>query len=155
MIVNRQTLAELFNVKGDTLDRWVEIGLPVERRGRRREWQADLGPCIAWLVEKTRADATSSGPGSEVSVQRERLLRAQAEAKETANRVRAGELIERAPAAAEVLEGVIVARDRLLTIPSRVAPRVAAMADIEQIEVLLTAEMEQEMTLLSQRAEAL
>ncbi len=155
MIVNRRQLAELFGVEQATLTAWAAEGLPVERKAQGRAWRADLAACISWLLERTRQEAAAGGPGAEVAVQRERLLRAQATAKETANRVRAGELIERLPAASEVMEAVLIARDRLLAIPGRTAPAVSAMTDIVAIEDLLTGEMEREMQLLSARAAAL
>ena len=151
MIFNRKQLAECLGVDERTLARWADDEqMPVERRGKRSEWRADPARVVAWLLERERAKDDTN---AEVSAQRARLLKLQADRVEVDNRERIGQLVSVAAVKREYGPRIAGARDALLAVPDRIAARCAASSDPELVHTLIANEIKLAMSNLQRSGE--
>lgn len=138
MRVNRGVLSEILGVSEAGLTTWADQGMPVRRDGRGTEWDADPADCVAWMMQRERDRVAATGP---VSEQRARLLRAQADRAELDARQRAGELVLARDVDRELGRALRMLRDRILGVPDRCAPILAAETETSTVHLLLTAEL--------------
>jgi len=143
-ILNRCEIAEIFGRSLPTIDNWVRLGCPFVERGERgREWQFNSADVLDWRERRAVAKALGSAPSGELDPVQERARkdRALAIATELKNDVAIGKvvLIDVAMAAVTVQHRKL--RNKLLSLPIRIASRVpeqvrAQVFDLAETEVL-------------------
>lgn len=129
---------------------WSVSALAVEFRKDRRtvgKMLADVPPAgevsgsPAWRLADVAvlrgAAPTGGGDADELTAERIRKTREEADALELANQVRRGELIERAQADAGAVGAFAHARARVLAMPSKLAPLVAPVTDPAECQAIL------------------
>ena len=136
--VSRSDLAEILRVSPPTVDSWIRRGLPVkEKGGRGRAYEFDLADVIEWRVASAQASASVSAELLDFEEARARKTTAEAEIAEADARQRRGELVE-IDTVAELLETKLsTVRLRMLAVPAKVAPRVAAVRAVAKVRRIL------------------
>jgi phage terminase Nu1 subunit (DNA packaging protein) len=107
----------------------VERGCPCESRPGKGGSAAvfDLRKVVSWRVAELAARHNKDGNG--LSTARERLLKAQAHAKERTNEVADGTLIDAGLVTRAYADLALMMRNRLLSLPTVLSPEVAAESD--------------------------
>lgn len=128
LVCNRKVLADILGVDQSTLRRWAAGGMPVERDRQGKTWQADSARCIGWLIER---EAAASDSSAQVSTQRARLLKAQANRAEIELDETRGRLVDVDDVRDCWAEMVSAMRARVLLIPGMSAPLVRSTPPAE------------------------
>lgn len=123
--LTQKELAELFNVTPRTIRDWHSEGLP-----RLEGGNYDGSACVAWYADKD----------SEFADQRQRLAAAQAEKAEAENAIRRGELADTKDVAVKWIGMIASARAKILSLPTKLGPQLANVADVGIIAGLIRAE---------------
>jgi len=126
LILNRKQLADCFDVDESTVRRWADDGMPVERDRQGKTWEADSAACIAWLIEREKTVNDSS---AEVSAQRARLLKAQANKAEHEFGETCGRLADVALVRTLWQDTALTIRARLLQLPRSAVPRLPILRE--------------------------
>lgn len=145
--VGPETVARAINRSSRFVQKLVHEGMPRSERG-----QYDLGVCMAWYIryEHSRLreigidpnDSAEMRAAAGLRVQRERLVRAQADREELELGKALGTLIPAIDVETNWLEKLAVVRERLLGLPSRVAHHLEGCSK-EEIQERLTAANEE------------
>jgi len=136
-IANRGEMAGLLGISPTTLDRYVQAGCPVLEKGSgRREYRFNSAEVIRWVL------AREGSPGrAQTDDSRRRHNAAVVELKEFQLAEKRGSMI-RVEDVAPILENELAnVRSRLLAIPDRLAPKIAAMTDPAVVEAALRDEV--------------
>ncbi|WP_347259025.1 terminase small subunit [Methylocaldum sp.] len=148
--MNAKELSQALGVSPMAITNWTREGMPHRRsknRGRSNEY--DFGECLTWAREngkalvprldrKAEGALTADTQNSELAEMRVRRERAMAEKLERENAVRAGELIDRAGSERAQRQIARTLRDALVeTLPTRLAPELAAIVDVWSLECRL------------------
>ena|SRR5690349_9553993 len=136
-IANRGEMAGLLGISPTTLDRYVQAGCPVLEKGSgRREYRFNSAEVIRWVL------AREGSPGrAQTDDSRRRHNAAVVELKEFQLAEKRGSMI-RVEDVAPILENELAnVRSRLLAIPDRLAPKIAAMTDPALVEAALRDEV--------------
>lgn len=124
--LTQKQLAELFSVTPRTIRDWHAEGIP-----RLEDGNYDGSACIVWYTDKE----------GEFADQRQRLAAAQAEKAEAENAIRRGELADTSAVAAMWIEMIASARAKLLSMPTKLGPQLANVADVGTIATLIRTEV--------------
>lgn len=124
--LTQKQLAELFSVTPRSIRDWHSEGLP-----RLEDGNYDGSACVAWYTDRD----------GEFADQRQRLAAAQAEKAEAENAVRRSELADTAVVAAAWIEMIASARAKLLSLPTKLGPQLANVADVGAIAALIRVEV--------------
>lgn len=152
-LVDKRELSRVCNISERTLTEHIKAGLPFvaapEKRGQ--PYKFDTADVFRWLVER---EITKRLPaGSELlDPQRERaaLDRARRLEVELRLREREGELIPAPAVESEWFRLISTFRQRLLALPSRVSPLVAAESDAAKVHGIIEGLLHECMTALSE-----
>lgn len=152
-LVDKRELSRVFNISERTLTEHLKAGLPFvtapEKRGQ--SYQFDTGDVFRWLVEREIGKRLPAGNESLDHVQ-ERAALDRARRLEVEQRLaeKAGESIPAAVVEAEWVRLVSTFRQRLLALPSRVSPLVAAESDVSKVHGIIEGLLHECMTALSE-----
>lgn len=123
-IQGQHQIAELFGVSRETINNWQDAGFPVARRGGPNlPSEYDSADCIRWLIAREVRSRREAAGSDELTAERARLAKEQADKIAMQNAERRGEL---APVAAMemVLAAVGAKVGRILdTIPGTIRRR--------------------------------
>lgn len=135
--------AELFGLSTQALDHWIRSGCPVLERDESGAVVAlHIGDMLAWRIE--RADS-----GGEGDREKTRLTRAQADVQETKLAELKGRLVDAERVRKAWADYVLACRAKLLSLPTRIAPLVAAAAGVDACRDLLESEVAAALTELA------
>lgn len=147
MIVNRTGLAEIFGVNLRTIDDRVRRGMPYVKKADQQQgtqWEFDPADCIAWAIEQAKQSVAPSGPDSEKDgmkeLQRRKLL-AETEQAELELARKKGEVVPVEEALSAISDAVTILRQRMLTLPRRVAPLILGETDEDVTKSLIEREV--------------
>jgi phage terminase Nu1 subunit (DNA packaging protein) len=137
-IVNAAQLGRILGVSRATIANLATDGaLPRADRGR-----FDLSACVqAYLRHKAVLAKSSDITVRSLAAERSRLARLKADAAERAAKVENGELVPADKVEAAWLGVIGAARSRLLLIPTKIAPRIAASRTPVEVRALLRKEI--------------
>jgi phage terminase Nu1 subunit (DNA packaging protein) len=130
-------ILETFDIKRNTLQQWIKKGLPYTKAKGKEQNKFDEGEVASWLKEK-RMTATVGrpiGPMSEqLAAAKLRHLLAIAEIHEMKRDQQKGTLVEKSEAERSNVTKFTVIRNKLLGMPSAVAPSITGLdaPDIER-----------------------
>lgn len=144
MLCNRIDLCSVLGVTGNTVDRYVEDGMPFEERpdaSRGREWKFDTAKCIDWLIAKKVAKAVGDSGMESFDAAKRRERVAMATQRELAVAEKLKVLVNVDDVAASDEEIYAVVKSRLIAIPGRMAQPLSIVADPEEIERVLKGEI--------------
>ncbi len=151
--LSKAELAAVFGVSLPTIEAWLKRGLAYKQRGSRGQpWAFHLPDCIAWRIEDeiSRRIEQADGQALDLNYERARLAKAQATKTEREIAIMDRKLIP-AERVESVWGGMIAAfRSRMLALPSRVAPQVAAENDPHVVDAMLTDVCHEALTELSE-----
>ena len=151
--LSKSELAAAFGVSLPTVDAWVLRRMPYRQRGSRGQpWAFHLPDCIAWRIEDVIAHRIEKSEGQALDLNYERARLAKAQATKTEREIA---IMDRKLIPAEQVEsvwgGMVSAfRARILALPSRVAPQVAAESDPHTVDAMLTDVVHEALTELSE-----
>lgn len=152
-LVDKRELSRVFNISERTLTEYLKAGLPFvaapEKRGQ--SYQFETSDVFRWLVEREIGKRLPAGNES-LDPQQERALLDRARRREVELRLREreGELIPASVVEAEWVRLVSTFRQRLLALPSRVSPLVAAESDVSKVHGIIEGLLHECMTALSE-----
>lgn len=88
--VNKRELAEIFGKSQEAIGKWQKEGMPVQKKAKSKGKQNtyDTANVYEWLIAKHQDENPR-----EIDIERTRLIRAQAEAKELENQLARAELL--------------------------------------------------------------
>lgn len=132
--VNKSALARIAGVSARTVDSWTASGLPVVQRGDGRGSETLFDPAAVIRHLAGRSD-------DEAGKARCRLTSARARMAEIELQKVAGELVPVAAMQVEWFAAGKLTRERLMTIPARIAAEVAACQDVHVVKVKLEDEI--------------
>ena len=108
----------------------------IERKGRGKY---DLDVCRDAYIKKLREAAAGRYKAGDLdlSAERARLAKEQADAKEMENAVERGDLVYIEDVAKQIENQLTKARTRLLAVPTKVAPEAHASATVREVQALI------------------
>ena len=128
MIVNKTELGKIFGVGNSTTDRWIANGCPATKKGK--SWSLDTVKVFQWKLYDV-------GLKLDINQERAALAQKQRQKIELDMAERQRELIP----AGEILKiwarKITSARARLLSLPSKAAPHLAATNDQAEAEQII------------------
>ncbi len=138
--MNKAQLAKMLDITTQTLDRYIQAGLPFDSAPGRagKSYVFDLAVVVGWLRE--RDTKNTRGDSGTVEDARKRKLEAEARLAEMAAEKAAGSLLERSDVDAAVIGAFSRVRARLLSLPSKAAPRCVDRT-MDQIGAVLEADV--------------
>ncbi len=142
MIVNKRKLAEVFGVAEETITNWMKAGMPVltQRRGSGGN-EYETADCIRWQFLRE----TGGDDALDLNQERARLAKAQADRAELDAAELKGEMVRYEELSPHWVARGAAMRARLLTMSTKIAPRVrvaisdaeaATLIDVEILEAL-------------------
>lgn len=143
MIVNRKDLSAILGVTPPTIDARIAKGLPVLSRGTSGQAaQFDTAEVINWMVEQAKqtADASPAEKDGMRELQRRKLL-AETEQAELELARKKGEVVPVEEALSAISDAVTILRQRMLTLPRRVAPLILGETDEDVTKSLIEREV--------------
>lgn len=150
--VNKATAAEMLGLSVVTFDNWTRKGLAFTKQGR--EVLFNLADVVRFIEAEATARATANNPVTvDIEQSKARKLAAEASLAEMELQQKRGELVPIAEVARTVGEEYAAVRAKLLAIPSKVAPMVAAESTDAACRALLTREIHDAMLELVADAE--
>lgn len=139
MIVNKRTLAlEVFGVAEETITQWQKAGMPIktQRKGTLGN-EYEVVACVQW-----REGQVTEGEGPlNLNQERARLAKAQADKTELEAAELKGEMVRYEEISAHWTDRGSAIRQRLLTMPTKIAPRLRVAVNDQEAAALMTAEM--------------
>ena len=141
-ILARSAFAKAVGVSSSMVTKWIGAGMP-----KRADGLLDAAVCRAWL--KANIQRRDEVGGETFSGAKQRKESALASLRELELSVRQGKLIDAGDAKRVWGGHVMVVRNRLLALPGKLAPAVAASADAAVCQELIRAEIYEALTELS------
>lgn len=132
-IVSVSWLAALFHVTEKTIAEWRKLGMPHYAHGKYR-----LTDCVVWRRQRD-LEAAKGGDG-DLTEERRRLIVEQRRGHEIANAQQAEELLPAEEVMTDMLAFASVVASQLDALPQRLAPRLVAMDDPEDVRRTLSDE---------------
>src|SRR5918993_5670959 len=120
MICNRMEWRQFSGMSDREFDAAVRDGLPVVERpdSRGKDWRINSVRAMAWVIERAVAEAGGGdGEDLDLTAERARLAKAQADLAEMEAKRRKGELIDGTALKAALAQVDIAVKDRLLAVP--------------------------------------
>lgn len=139
-LVSVAELAHLLGVHRNTVLAWVQRGCPLAERGssgRGNEHKFDLAAVVRWREDEAARAATGNTEGLDLDVARLRKVAGEAALIELEVQKKRGQLVEIDAVASVVGEKFAACRSRLLSLPTKLAPLLAASTDVNETQVLL------------------
>ncbi|MAR56943.1 MAG: hypothetical protein CMM93_07145 [Rickettsiales bacterium] len=131
-IVNKKSLAKILGRTERTLTEWQKEGMPIKKNGARGQSNTyDTEHVIDWMIKR------ASDTDSEMERARIRLTSAQADKTELEVEELRGNLITLDNMKGLWANVLATFRSRILSIPNRLTPQLAAVRDPKKIDVLL------------------
>ena len=146
MIVNKRGLADAFGVSEETITQWQKAGMPIQtaRKGTMGN-EYELAPCIRWYALRE-----SGGDGAlDLNQERARLAKAQADKTELEAAELKGEMVRYEELSAHWAARGSAMRSRLLTLPTKIAPRARVAENDQAASALIEAEIIEALTEIS------
>lgn len=143
-VVNRKQLGSILGVSATVIDNYIQNGCPYVQHGDRgREWKFDTAEVFRWLKEQEALGRGSDQPTSSTPVEDAKLRKAEADAelREFELARTRGETILIEDVQPVLLEELAAVRSRLMSIPGRLAQKVAAISDPEAVESAIRKEI--------------
>jgi phage terminase Nu1 subunit (DNA packaging protein) len=130
--LTRTALAAQLGISKQAFAKYVARGCPV----------TSVQAAAAWRAQNVRERSTGSRvtEPAGLNAERMRLLKAQADAAEADNRVRAGELVTAAGVRAAAAAAARAIVSRLTQMPDRLAPQLLGLTDARQAAAIVRAE---------------
>lgn len=134
MIVNKRQLADIMGCTEETLSQWTKQGMPVllQRRGVAGN-QYETAAVIAWRDARNQSDS----PPTDYETERTRKVKIEADILALEKAQLEGRLIPVEIVEQSWLRMAVAFRAKMLSIPSKCAPRVCGLSFIEA-ETILT-----------------
>lgn len=131
-------LRAILGIHGNTLSAWVHRGCPViERGGRGRDSKFNIAAVVRWREDQAAQAATGNTEGVSLDEARLRKVAGEAALVEIEVAKKRGELVEIEVVAQAFGEQCANVRARLLPMPSKLAPLLAATSDLNEVQALL------------------
>ena len=126
---SRAEIARICGVAVETIDRWLARGMPIRKQGGRGvAHKFNAAEVIDWRIARATAKREEvSSDVLDLEEARARKVAAEAESAELDLAARLGELVEVDTVAELVESAFATVRLRLLSVPSKVAPRIASI----------------------------
>jgi len=143
-IVDVKAMASIVGCSEQTVHNWVKAGAPVHRPGKPGiPIKLEAGRVFVWLIRRERDKAAARGSaGPSTNDYKKQKLKAEAELKEMQRDELQGKLI-RIDVATGLLDRIVAdARAKLLSIPVKIAPRVAAVTKTNKVQDVLEREID-------------
>lgn len=144
-LLTRKELAEKLGVVQDTITKWEQAGLPVAEPGSRGiASMFSLADVRKW--KRNREKAAQQNGTVDLTRERARKERSQAELAEQTLAVRAGELVRASEVAETWAAEIAAVRSKLLSWPATLSDRVYRVAELEDVrgvEKVLTEAVEE------------
>lgn len=140
--MNKAQYAERAGVSLPAVDLWIRRGMPAEKSGK--EWQIDPDQADAW-----RDEYQGSNESLDLTRERARLAKEQADRTAMENAERRGKLIDSEKAAEWWASVITNARMRLLAIPTKVAPLVIGSKSLPEVRDVIEKAIHDALTELS------
>jgi phage terminase Nu1 subunit (DNA packaging protein) len=152
-LVNRAELSKILGKNVSTIDAWVAKHMPVvERGGSGKEWSFNTTDVIAWREDQLRDELSRFKPADNIELEeaRRRKLVAEAGLLELELNERVKQLIPREEIEQGLNHAFITIRQRLRTIPERIAPRLLGEEDERVARDILIDEIDDALLELSE-----
>lgn len=150
--LNRADLGKFFGVALTTVDAWVREGCPYVKRakGKGQQWEFDSAAVAEWLQERAVTNKVGDIANIDIDEAKKRKMAAEASIAEINLRKLQGELVEYSEVEKAGIDSYSACRAKLMTIPSKVAPRVIICTKPEEAKALLEREIYQALEELGQ-----
>jgi len=130
--INASDLAKILDISEVSVHELVKKNI-IQKEGRG---QFIPHKCIVYYIRHLREQAAGRG-GTELTDERARLAKAQAERVEMENEVTKGNLIKIEDAQKEISSAVIACRARILSIPTTIAPFVITCETVAEVKSVI------------------
>lgn len=116
----------------------------------------NLDECRKAYISRLRESAAGRASAGDLNLteERARLAKEQADAKEMENAIERGDLVYIEDVAAQFEAGLVKARTKLLAIPTKIAPEVHACATIKEVQAIIEQNIIEALSELAERYEA-
>jgi len=145
-------LSELGKISGyskSRLEQFRKEGMPVEvEGGPGKPIKIDTAKFIGWMVRREREKLEARTPKNEEDYKL-RLAKANAELAEMKSEETRGELVRTAAVEAALTNAITDARTKLLVLPTKLAPRIAAMKKPAKVKAEIDREIREALDGLS------
>lgn len=149
-LVNRTELSLIFGKSVTTIDQWIRQGMPyIEKGSKGVGWLFDTSKAITWRENKLREEA-SSPERIELDEAKRRKMAAEAAILEIELQSKRRAVLPREEVEQSLTHTFITLKQRLRTIPERVAPQIINEKDEQSVRELLLIEIDDALLELSQ-----
>lgn len=132
-IVNRQELLHILGCSAPTIADYELRGMPVEKKGGKGVAnQYNTAAVIEWLVAHKAGLLPGGGKARNHEDEKARKTTAEADLKEIELAERRGEVVPITHAVKEFAKRVAATRTKMLALPTKLAPVLVVMTDIEE-----------------------
>jgi phage terminase Nu1 subunit (DNA packaging protein) len=144
-VLNRAELAKFFGVALTTVDAWVREDCPFVKKaqGKGQSWKFDSAAVAEWLQERAVNNKVGDIASINLDEAGRRKLAAQASMEELKLRKMQGDLVETSAVIQAGVDSYTACRARLLSIPTKLAPRLIGCQKPEEAKALLEGEIYQ------------
>lgn len=140
--VNQAELASIFGVSTNTIRSWDRQGCPTETKGARGQaFTYNTASVIDWREAQILLAATGTASAMDYLDARRRKMIADARLAEIELDLKEGAVVEIETIADAVVREYATARNKLLGIPTKIAPRLAPLRDPNAVRAALEAEI--------------
>lgn len=142
MRLNKSQVVELLGCSMQRISTLIAQGLPVLQRGSRgKDWAFDGAAIVEWVRQQEAAKLGDTGEKLDPDQAKARKDQAQAELAELELAKRRGALIEVAKVEAMMAGDYAFTKQRMLAMPSKVAPLLSVITEPAEIQAILYREV--------------
>jgi len=132
-IVNRQDLLHILGCSAPTIADYEQRGMPVEKKGGKGVAnEYNTASVISWLVSHKAGALPTGGKRLDHESEKARKTTAEADLKEIEVAQARGEVVPIEYAVKEFAKRVAATRAKMLALPTKLAPVLVVMTDIEE-----------------------
>jgi len=136
--MSRSQLATLLDVNVNTIATWVTRGCPYVQKGHKgKPWLFNVATVVQWKEQQARDSVIGNNDAVDLDEARRRKVSAEAAIAELNLQQLRGELIEVEAVAQAVADEYSNVRQRLLAMPTKLAPQVIPVDSIPEAEALI------------------
>jgi phage terminase Nu1 subunit (DNA packaging protein) len=148
--VNRTELSLIFGKNVSTIDQWIRQGMPyIEKGSKGTGWIFDTSKAISWREDKLK-DEVFSPERIELDEAKRRKIAAEAAILEIELQSKRRAVLSREEVEQSLTHTFITLKQRLRTIPERLAPQILNENDEQGVRELLLNEIDDALLELSQ-----
>jgi terminase small subunit / prophage DNA-packing protein len=141
-VVNKRELAQFFGLSPQAIDGWLTRGCPVLKKGGPlKGYQFDTAAVAEWRADQRVAEAISDRKSDTRDDDEKRIAAAEASLKELKLFREAGQLVTVEDAEQVWTKQVAAVRQKLLGIPTKLAPLVLVAETVEEARSILEADI--------------